>query len=207
MTPMSQKNIPPADATTKSRRGGKRPGAGAPLAGEGPSVKMVIRTAPGLGERIQCEATRRGVTVSEIVREALTKHLQSDDRAITLALARGLDAQVQRLAAADMIGADEAAELHGCGVRQVQTLCRTMRIIGLKIPGRVTAWTLPHWQFQEAIIPHIPEIAQALGARDGWAVLRFLEAPLGGLDGLTPREALERGQSDRVLQLAVADTY
>ena len=207
MTPMSQKNMPPADATTKSRRGGKRPGAGAPLAGEGPSVKMVIRMAPDLVERIQAEAIRRGVTVSEIVREALAKYLQSDDPAITQALAQGLEVQAQRLASADMIGADEAAELHGCGVRQVQTLCRTMRIIGLKIPGRVTAWTLPRWQFQEAILPHIPEIAKALGARDGWAVLRFLEAPLGGLDGLTPREALERGQHDRVLQLAAADAY
>ena len=197
----------PQTDTHKSRRGGKRPGAGAPLAGEGPSVKMVIRTAPGLGERIQCEATRRGVTVSEIVREALAKYLQSDDPTITQALARRLEEQVQRLAAADMIGADQAAALQGCGVRQVQTLCRTMRIIGLKIPGRVTAWTLPRWQFQEAILPHIPEIAKALGARDGWAVLRFLESPLGGLDGLTPREALERGQRDRVLQLAVAKSY
>lgn len=66
---------------------------------------------------------------------------------------------------------------------------------------------LPRWQFDPAVWEALPELARALGTKDGWALLTFLESPLGGLNGLTPRQALEQGLLDQVIELAEHGGY
>ena len=48
----------------------------------------------------------------------------------------------------------------------------------------------------------VSKLAAALGTTDGWALLAFLESPHGALGGATPRAAIERGQAERVLDVA-----
>jgi len=51
----------------------------------------------------------------------------------------------------------------------------------------------------------LPQLAAALGANEGWALLAFLETSHGGLDGLTLREAVKQGQGKRVIELALSE--
>ena len=66
----------------KPGRGGKRPGAGAPLSvcGE-PSVAVKFRMAPETHARLLAIAVLRGVTLSEVIRDALTQYLQAVPKA------------------------------------------------------------------------------------------------------------------------------
>ena len=48
----------------------------------------------------------------------------------------------------------------------------------------------------------LPRLTAALGTTEGWALLSFLKLPHGGLNGITPRQAIEQGQSGRVIKIA-----
>ena len=65
--------------TKKPGRGGKRPGAGAPLSvcGE-PSTIVKVRLAPETHARLVAIASLRGVTLSEVIRDALTRYMQAE---------------------------------------------------------------------------------------------------------------------------------
>jgi len=51
----------------------------------------------------------------------------------------------------------------------------------------------------------LPRLSTALGTKEGWALLAFLESPHGALDGLSPRQAIEQGQAERVLVVAAQE--
>lgn len=109
---------------------------------------------------------------------------------------------VARMASADMISVQEAAELTGETESMVRRWIARQDCIAVsvsRLPMR-----LPRWQFEDSILLWIGPISFALGARtsNGWAVLSFLEAPQDGLDGRTPRQALEQGDAARVLAVA-----
>lgn len=61
---------------------------------------------------------------------------------------------------------------------------------------------LPRWQFEQPLLEAIPVLRKALGTTEPWALLAWLETPLGSLGGRTPRAAIEQGQLERVLLLA-----
>lgn len=48
----------------------------------------------------------------------------------------------------------------------------------------------------------LPRLSAALGTAEGWALLSFLESPHGALNGITPRQAIEQGQMDKVIRIA-----
>ncbi len=73
------------------------------------------------------------------------------------------------------------------------------RCIGLRA-GR--GFRVPKWQFDPNIWPHISKVSSALGTRDGWSLLAFLESPHGAFNGATARIAIERGLITRVLAIA-----
>lgn len=118
-------------------------------------------------------------------------------------MANSLAARHARLNAGDMLSTDEAAALVGTSRVTVNAWIKKGRAIGLSQTTR--GFKLPRWQFEPAMWSALPEIVAAFGCKEGWAVLAFLETPAGGLDGLTPRMALEQGQVDRVLKLAAAE--
>ena len=120
-------------------------------------------------------------------------------------LANSLAARQQRLGAADMISTDEAAQLVQTTRVTINAWIAKGRAIGLTQTKR--GFRMPRWQFEPSVWAALPKLSAALGTAEGWALLSFLETPHGGLDGATPRQALERGQADRVLALAGAEGF
>ncbi|MFG6488234.1 hypothetical protein ACG04R_16225 [Roseateles sp. BYS78W] len=99
-----------------------------------------------------------------------------------------------------MLSPDEAAALTGTSEAAIESWIAEGRCIGLSQPGG--PYRLPRWQFEPSFLPVVPKVAEALGTREGWALLAFLESPHSALDGATPRAAIERGEAERVLAIA-----
>lgn len=115
-------------------------------------------------------------------------------------LARSQEARRKRLEAGDMLTTEAAAALAGTNRVTVNTWINKGRAIGLTQAKR--GYMLPRWQFDHPMWDMLPKLSAALRTAEGWALLAFLETPLGGLDGSTPRQAIEQGKAERVLLLA-----
>lgn len=115
-------------------------------------------------------------------------------------LAAGVKARTARLAAADMVSTEAAGELVGASRVSINAWIVKGRAIGLTQAKR--GYRLPVWQFEPRLWAAIPQISKALGTTEGWALLNFLETPLGAFDGSTPRQAIERGRAEEVLTIA-----
>ncbi len=109
-------------------------------------------------------------------------------------------ARAARLAASDMLSTDMAAEFTGVSRVTINAWIAKGRCIGLSQVKR--GFKLPVWQFDPVLWDAIPKISAALGVKEGWALLSFLESQNGALDGQTPRAAIEQGQMERVLAAA-----
>jgi hypothetical protein len=118
-------------------------------------------------------------------------------------LAGSLAARTERLQAGDMVTTEQAAELASTTRVTINAWIAKGRAIGLTQTRR--GFRLPKWQFEPGIWDAIPEVAKALGTSEGWTLLSFLETPLGGLGGKTPRQAIEQGKTARVIELASAE--
>ncbi len=106
----------------------------------------------------------------------------------------------QRLLAPDMLSTDDAAALVGTSRVTINAWVAKGRAIGLTQTKR--GLKLRAWQFEPRFWDVLPALSRALGTTDGWALLAYVESPLGALDGRTPRQAIEQGQAERVLSLA-----
>lgn len=115
-------------------------------------------------------------------------------------IAGSLAARMARLEADDMLSTDMAADLVGTTRVTINAWIAKGRAIGLTQIRR--GFKLPSWQFEPALWDAVPQLSKALGTREGWALLTFLETPLGALDGKTPRQAIEQGHVARVIELA-----
>ncbi len=118
-------------------------------------------------------------------------------------LAGSLAARTERLQTGDMVTTEQAAELASTTRVTSNAWIAKGRAIGLTQTRR--GFRMPKWQFEPALWDAIPELAKALGTSEGWTLLSFLETPLGGLRGRTPRQAIEQGDAARVLELASAE--
>jgi hypothetical protein len=115
-------------------------------------------------------------------------------------LVSSLAARQQRLAAADMISTDEAAQLVDTTRVTINAWIAKGRAVGLTQTKR--GFRLPRWQFEPSMWDALPKLSTALGTTEGWAMLSFLESPHGALDGRSPRLAIEQGEADRVIEIA-----
>lgn len=115
-------------------------------------------------------------------------------------LANSLSARQERLGAADMISTDEAAQLVQTTRVTINAWIAKGRAIGLTQTKR--GFRMPRWQFEPSMWDALPRLSAGLGTTEGWALLSFLESPHGGLNGITPRQAIERGQADKVIKIA-----
>lgn len=103
-----------------------------------------------------------------------------------------------------MLTLTEAAHLAGVSQLVLGEWVKEGRAIGLEWPPG--EWHLPAWQFEAPIWNVLESLGVALGVKEGWALLTFLETPHGGLDGVAPKEALLRGVSvDRIQLIAESD--
>ncbi|WP_157270562.1 hypothetical protein [Azohydromonas aeria] len=115
-------------------------------------------------------------------------------------LAGSAEARSRRLDADDMLSTEQAAELVGVNRRTVVIWIERGRAIGLSQTKR--GFRMPRWQFDQPLWDTLPKLSAALHTTEGWALLAFLESPLGALDGRTPRQAIEQGDGERALLLA-----
>lgn len=115
-------------------------------------------------------------------------------------LASGLAARSARLAASDMVSTDEAGKLANASRVTINAWIAKGRCIGLSQTKR--GYRVPSWQFEPRMWELLSKLAGALGSKDGWDLLSFLETSHGGLEGRTPRAAVEQGDAARVLELA-----
>jgi hypothetical protein len=120
-------------------------------------------------------------------------------------LAGSLAFRMSRLEANDMLSTDMAADLVGTTRVTINAWIAKGRAIGLTQPRR--GFKLPSWQFEPALWDAVPKLSKALGTTEGWALLAFLETPLGTLGGRTPRQAIEHGHLARVVEVAGAEGY
>ena len=104
------------------------------------------------------------------------------------------------LAGEDMLSAEAFAELLGTSRVTVNAKRQAGQLLGLE--GAKRGYRFPAWQLDGDGRPYaeLPGLLETL--RVPWTVYRFLVQRQGALDGLTGREALERGKGADVLAAA-----
>ncbi len=173
------------------------------------AVKYVTKVAAGEGRvsfRVDLDAAG-GVAVSRIdppPKPDLPADADSSSKELEDALAEARS-RGQVLAAAildgeEMLNADDFAELLGTSRMTINTKRRSGAVLGLA--GTKRGYRFPRWQLDHNGNPY-PELAELHERLGGpWAVYRFMVQPHGELNGLTGRQALERGQHRAVLDAA-----
>lgn len=123
------------------------------------------------------------------------------EAALTAAHARGRTRVAEILRGDDMLSADEIAALVGTTRTTVNAKRQKRQLLGLE--GATRGFRFPVWQLDENCRPFtiLPELFARLGDSP-WAVYRFLVQHHPELDGMTAREALRRGRSRDVLDVA-----
>ena len=135
---------------------------------------------------------------------ALTDEQSSPDPALEQALAaarvRGHLRAAEILSGLEMLNAEDFAKLAGTTRVTINTKRQNGQVLGLD--GAKRGFRFPEWQLDSDGKPYA--VLQALHEKLGgaWAVYRFLVQPQGELDGITGRDALERGQAARALKAA-----
>jgi hypothetical protein len=137
-------------------------------------------------------------------------HTQGPDLedALIAARERGRARVADILNGEDMLSAEAFAELLGTTRVTVNTKRQHRQVLALE--GAKRGFRFPEWQVGLDGKPFavIPDLFDRLGG-DAWAVYRFLIQHHSELDGLTAREALQRGKSKEVVEVAesVARTF
>lgn len=122
------------------------------------------------------------------------------DQALAAARDRGRIRAAEILSGKDMRSADELAELLHTTRVTINTKRQNGQLLGLD--GAKRGFRFPVWQLDHngKPYPELPALRERLGGP--WAIFRFLVQPHDELDGLTGREALERGQGEALLAAA-----
>jgi len=120
--------------------------------------------------------------------------------ALTAARERGRLRAAEILGGDDMLSADAFAKMLGTTRVTVNAKRQSGQILGLD--GAKRGFRFPVWQLDAEGKPYaeLAVLHERLGGP--WAVYRFLVQPHGELDGLTGREALERGKVKAALEAA-----
>jgi hypothetical protein len=122
------------------------------------------------------------------------------EQALAAARARGRSKTAEILERPNMLSADDFARLLGTTRVTVNTKRQNGQVLGLD--GAKRGYRFPDWQLDSDGKPFaaLPLLHERLGG--AWAVYRFLVQPHGELDGLTGREALERGRTEQAVAAA-----
>jgi hypothetical protein len=164
-----------------------------------PWMRLCSRTAAffhasNVDARYSLRGRTKSTPSSDFVSLAETKAL----------MAGSLAMRQQRLEAGDMVATDEAAQMTGTSRVTMNAWIASGRTNGLTRVKR--GFRLPKWQFDSPMWETLPQLTKALGTTEGWAMLAFLESPHPGLDGRTPREAIEQGRQNRAVTIAGAQS-
>jgi hypothetical protein len=144
------------------------------------------------------------VTPFEEAIAAAAEEATAPDTELQVALAaareRGRLRAAEILGGDDMVSADAFAKMLGTTRVTVNTKRQSGQILGLD--GAKRGFRFPVWQLDAEGKPYseLSVLHERLGGP--WAVYRFLVQPHGELNGLTGREALERGKIKITLKAA-----
>jgi hypothetical protein len=121
--------------------------------------------------------------------------------ALAVARDRGQARVAEILRGRDMLSAEEFAELIGTSRVTVNAKRQNHQVLALE--GAKRGYRFPSWQVGEDGKPFsaLPELFDRLGGNP-WTVYRFLVQRHPELDDLTGREALSRGRTAEVLEVA-----
>jgi hypothetical protein len=126
-----------------------------------------------------------------------------DDLAAALeaARARGRLRVAEILSGADMLSADQFADLIGTSRVTVNAKRQKHQVLGLE--GAKRGFRFPEWQVGQDGKPFtaLPVLFERLGGSP-WAVYRFLVQHHPELNGQTGRQALQRGRTAEVIEAA-----
>jgi hypothetical protein len=146
---------------------------------------------------------RRPVEISQIEVEKTEAQQPSDDLATAIEAAKsvGRVRVAEILSGTDMLNDDKFGELLGVSRATINTKRQKHQVLGLE--GAKRGFRFPAWQVGEDGKPFaaLPELFDRLG-KNPWTVYRFLVQHHPELDGLTGYEALQRGQSETVVNMA-----
>jgi len=105
----------------------------------------------------------------------------------------------------DMVSLEDAAALARLPVSRLRRWATQKRPRVMAFQHTDLGYRLPVWQFDAKIFPVVKSLAAELQS-NAFGMLAWLETPLGALNGLTPRAALEQGADpDVLLELARHD--
>ncbi|TLU70697.1 XRE family transcriptional regulator [Lichenicoccus roseus] len=163
------------------------------------------------GRRVsfRVEVDARGATVVSAVEDAVAARdpavvAAAPDAELEAALAaarqRGRLRAAEILSHDDMLSADAFAKTLGTSRVTVNSKRQNGQVLGLD--GAKRGYRFPVWQLDTEGRPYteLVTLHELLGGP--WAVYRFLVQPHGQLDGLSGREALERGRAKAALEAA-----
>jgi len=171
------------------------------LAGYGKA--MAESQAAGRTVSFRVEVDPTGGTAVTPLEEPAAGTASDLAEALEEARARGQVRAATILAGDDMLSADQFAALLGTTRMTVNTRRQNHQVLGLD--GAKRGFRFPAWQVGDDGKPFaaLPRLFERLGGGP-WSVYRFLVQSHPELDGMTGREALQRGKADEAL--AVADS-
>lgn len=153
-------------------------------------MKEIIQHSPTTTSRVPARSRQSTSKSDDYVPAAEVRAL----------LASSLAGRQQRLAAADMLSTDEAAQLVNTTRVTINAWIAKGRAVGLTQTKR--GFRMPRWQFEPSMWDALLRLSVALSTTEGWGLLSFLESPHGALGGRSPRQAIEQGEADRVIEIA-----
>ncbi|WP_247480891.1 XRE family transcriptional regulator [Bradyrhizobium sp. 144] len=156
--------------------------------------------------RVNVDPTGNAVAapVEQVTSKESVETGEESDLELGLALAaardRGRIRAAEILSGKDMCSADELAELLHTTRVTINAKRQNGQLLGLD--GATRGFRFPVWQLNRdgKPYPELPALRERLGGP--WAIFRFLVQVHDELDGLTGREALERGQGEALLAAA-----
>ena len=120
------------------------------------------------------------------------------------ALARNVEHRDQLLQrAGGVLSAEAAGKITGITRQAIDKRRRSKAILAVR---EGSDWKYPACQFQNGeVLPGIAEVVRGLEGQGAWAILDFLLAPDGALDGRSPLEALRQGDLGAVKRVVRAN--
>jgi DNA-binding XRE family transcriptional regulator len=148
------------------------------------------------------QSTTSPVTQRRVVKSNPSRY--ATDKQTAEISAAGSAYKVTRMSAADMLTTDQAAKIAGVSRVTINAWIKQGKCIGLSNLRR--GFKLPEWQFDQRVFDVIQKISEALGSKDGWALLSFLENSRESLGKRTPLAAILEGTSPAtIINLALTE--
>lgn len=154
--------------------------------------------------RVEVKSGRSPKITSVVVEPKAAPRKNGDDdlqQALATGRERGRHRVAEILSGNDMLSAEAFASLLKTTRMTINSKRKKRQVLALE--GATRGFRFPQWQIGQDGKPFsaLPELFERLG-NNSWAVYRFLVQHHPELNGLTGREALQRGKTSRAIEAA-----